>query len=303
MEIPYIVVVGSLNYDMIYKVARLPLKGETFTADELFCCGGGKGANQAVQCAKLGVKTCMAGSVGKDFFGKALLDGLQSYGVDIANVRQSATHATGTAAVNALPNGEVYATISTGANFDLDSAFAQGLKPLISKASALVLQMEIPIPVVEALITLGQQCGVYTLLNAAPAKAINPAILKQVDCLIVNESEGEFYLGHSMDTPEKAAAHIAELRDMVKETAIITLGRHGSLLCDCTGITKFAVDETVVAVETTGAGDSFIGAFVVRKTAGDSNEAACLYAGRVAGFTVARVGAQEAMPTLEEMNS
>lgn len=298
-----IVVVGSLNYDLVFKVPRMPNKGETLTADSLTMCGGGKGANQAVQCAKLGVKTYMAGKVGKDSMGQTLVANLSGYGVNVNNVMVSTAHSTGMAAVNALPNGNVYATISTGANFDIDCSFIDDIDGLLRSCSAVILQMEIPMPVVEEVLCRAKQYGVYSVLNAAPAKPISPTSLKQVDCLVVNESEASFYTGEEITDLASAKSHAYKLVSATGGTVIITLGVNGSLLCNHNGQTHFAADKSVVAVETTGAGDSYIGAFAVKKVQGASDEEACRFASEVANITVTRIGAQESMPTLDDMSS
>lgn len=296
-----IVVVGSLNFDLVFKVPRLPHKGETLTAESLALCGGGKGANQAVQCAKLGVKTYMAGKVGADSFGDTLLAGLAGYGVDVRHVGKSHTHGTGVGAVNALPDGGVHATISTGANFDMDETFVDAIDPLLQQCSAVVLQMEIPIPVVEEVLRRAKGYGACTILNAAPAKPIAAAALRLVDCFVVNESEASFYVGEAVKDLASARRCAPALLAMTGGTVVVTLGKNGSLLCGAGGLVHIAANAAVKAVETTGAGDSYIGALAVQKVQGATEEEACRFASRVADVTVTRVGAQGSMPTLADL--
>lgn len=296
----YITVVGSLNYDILFKQERLAQKGETYTADSVSFCGGGKGANQAVQCAKLGVKTYMVGKVGNDHFGEFLRDSLQTYGVDITHVGESTLN-TGVAEVNVLADGSVFATISTGANFDIANEDIDALDDLICGSKVLILQMEIPVPVVEYLINKASAHGVYILLNAAPAKAIAEQALQLVDCLVVNETEASFYAQTPICDVASAREHYGKLLCKVKQTLIITLGKHGSLLCSAQGCTLFEADKTVKVIETTGAGDSYIGGFAYQKYLGNTDEEACRFASTVANVTVTKIGAQPAMPYLEEI--
>ena len=297
-----ILVAGSLNYDMVFKVQRLPLKGETYTADSLTICGGGKGANQAVQCAKLGIKTYMAGKVGADAMGDTLLAGLAGFGVDTSRVTKSKTHSTGMAAVNALPDGSVYATISTGANFDISTDFAAEIDDLLKECTAVVLQLEIPTLVVEEILQRAKRYGVYTILNAAPAKPLSPKALKNVDCLVVNETEASFYVKEGVFDLASAQKQGDKLMGLTGGTVVITLGKNGSLLCNRQGQTHFKADPTVKAIETTGAGDSYIGALAVKKVLGASDQDACQYASKVADYTVTRIGAQESMPTYKDIS-
>jgi len=298
-----IAVVGSLNYDMLFKVPRLPVKGETLTADSISMCGGGKGANQAVQCAKLGARTRMAGRVGQDKFGDELLGKLQSFGVDISSVSRSQAAATGLASVQVLPGGSVYATIFTGANFDLDIQYVDSIDDMLRESKVVILQMEIPMPVIEETIRRASSYGCYVLLNAAPAKPIDPKALQMVDCLVVNEAEASFYTGAQVCDLPSAEANADKLLSMVKGNVIITLGKHGSLLCKKTDNTHFTADNTVKAVETTGAGDSYVGALAVKALEGADIKEACCFASKVADITVTRIGAQEGMPALSELNA
>jgi len=307
----YITVIGSLNYDILIRQKRLPQKGETYTADSISYEGGGKGANQAVQCAKLGVPVYMIGKVGRDTFGDVLNKNLDDYGVNTEHLGRS-TCETGVGIVHGLDSGEVYASIITGANFDLSIADIQSQEQLIINSRMIIMQMEIPMPVIEYVIALAKQNGVYVLLNAAPAKPISEAALSVVDCLVVNESEASFYAGHEINNVDSANRYMPELLARVKGTVIITLGDQGSLLCehepnetDSARQGKYTVIPAAKAecvMETTGAGDSYIGAFACCKLRGLSNEDACKYAARVSAMTVAKVGAQGAMPYLSEVD-
>lgn len=306
----YVCVIGSLNYDIIMKQKRMPLLGETYTADSINYSGGGKGANQAVQCAKLGLPTIMVGKVGRDSFGDTLTDNLKSYGVDCSCIGRSGSP-TGVGIVHALEDGTVYASIITGANFDITTDEIDGLDELIRDSRIIILQLEIPTEVVEHIIRKAKQYQVYTILNAAPAKEIDRDVLKMVDCLIVNETEASFYAGVDITDADKAAEYEDRLRELTSGTIIVTLGSKGSALLESretgglgkgkSGLVRIAPVKVEHVVESTGAGDSYIGAFAYGKFKGMDDIDACNFAAGVAAVTVTKIGAQEAMPGLEEV--
>ncbi len=300
MSEKYIVVAGSMNCDVIYLQDRLPSLGETFLARSATVASGGKGANQAVQTAKLGVKTYMVAKVGSDSFGDFLVGTLERYGVDTTYVAKSSVM-TGIAAVNTMPNGVYHSTVAPGSNMDMTVSEIDCLKDLISGASAVILQMEIPMAVNERIIRIASKAGVYIVLNAAPAAPISEDALKLVDCLVVNESEASYYLCTPIDSLDSARKNYPKLLSKVKTTLIITLGAMGSLLCTKEGAAYFPADKGVKALDTTGSGDSYIGAFTFLKTEGASDEDACAFASAVSQYTVQRVGGQASMPSSQEV--
>lgn len=300
MRKKYIVVAGSMNCDVIYLQDRLPSLGETFLARSATVASGGKGANQAVQTAKLGAKTYMVAKVGSDSFGDFLTNALEHYGVDTTYVAKSSVM-TGIAAVNTLPNGVYHSTVAPGSNMAITVSEVNRLESLISGASAVVLQMEIPMEVNEQIIRIASKAGVYIVLNAAPAAPISEDALKLVDCLVVNESEASFYLGAAIDSLESARENYPKLLSKVKTTLIITLGAMGSLLCTKEGTVYFPADKGIEALDTTGSGDSYIGAFTFLKTEGASDEDACAFASAVSQYTVQRVGGQASMPEWKDV--
>lgn len=299
MDQKYIVVVGSMNCDVIFLQERLPLLGETFLAKSATVASGGKGANQAVQAAKLGAKTYMVAKVGNDNFGAFLSDTLAGYGVDTTYIMKS-NAMTGIAAVNTLPDGVYHSTVAPGSNMEITVSDVLGLEKLIAGAAAVILQMEIPMEVNERIIRVASEAGVYIVLNAAPAAPIPEETLKLVDCLIVNESEASYYLGVTINSLESARKSYPGLLSRVKTTLIITLGAGGSLLCTRQGSIHFPVQQTVSAVDTTGSGDSYIGAFTFLKTKGAADREACAFASLVSQYTVSQVGGQVSMPSMKE---
>lgn len=294
------VIIGSLNYDIILKQKRLPKIGETFVADSITMCGGGKGANQAVQLSKLGGKAFMAGCVGNDKFGEELLSNLQKHNVNTDNVKLSEKNNTGMGIVNVFDDGKLIATITRGANYDITNSDIDKIKNEIISAQIIILQMEIPIEVIEYVINLASKHDVYIILNAAPACKIKEEVLSKVNCLVVNETEASFYLNKEINDVKSSIENCEELYGKIKDLLIITLGENGSLLYD--GKEKLHIKARKAEVtETTGAGDSFIGAFAYKLLNDSSYKEAAEFASLVSSITVTKIGAQDSMPTYEEV--
>ena len=294
------VIIGSLNYDIILKQKRLPKIGETFVADSITMCGGGKGANQAVQLSKLGGKAFMAGCVGNDKFGDELLSNLQKHNVNIDNVKLSEKNNTGMGIVNVFDDGKLIATITRGANYDITNSDIDEMKNEIISARIVILQMEIPIEVIEYVIDLASRHNVYIILNAAPACEIKEEVLSKVNCLIVNETEASFYLNKEINDVKSSIENCEELYRKIKDLLIITLGENGSLLYD--GKEKLHIKARKAEVtETTGAGDSFIGAFAYKLLNDSPYKEAAEFASLVSSITVTKIGAQDSMPAYEEV--
>lgn len=294
------VIIGSLNYDIILKQKRLPKIGETFVADSITMCGGGKGANQAVQLSKLGGKAFMAGCVGNDKFGEELLSNLQKHNVNTDNVKLSEKNNTGMGIVNVFDDGKLIATITRGANYDITNSDIDKIKNEIISAQIIILQMEIPIEVIEYVINLASKHDVYIILNAAPACDIKEEVLSKVNCLVVNETEASFYLNKEINDVKSSIENCEELYGKIKDLLIITLGENGSLLYD--GKEKLHIKARKAEVtETTGAGDSFIGAFAYKLLNDSSYQEAAEFASLVSSITVTKIGAQDSMPTYEEV--
>ncbi len=294
-----IVVIGSLNYDVILKIPRLPECGETLPADTATFSAGGKGANQAVQAAKLGVETYMVGCVGEDAQGDYLLESARKYGVHTDYIRRC-TEATGMGVVNAVEDGSVFACIVRGANFAVTREDVDAAEPLLKEARLVILQMEIPQEINEYAIDKAKACGCQVLLNAAPAAEIPEAYLEKCDILVVNEVEAAFYLKEKIDTREQAEKGAPLLAEKYGADIIITLGSLGSVVCE-RGAVTFLPSKKVEAIETTGAGDSFIGGVGSALIRGENLTDACEFATRCSAVTVCRLGAQASMPTLDEV--
>ncbi|MBR3126359.1 MAG: ribokinase [Mogibacterium sp.] len=297
----YAVVVGSMNCDTIYLQKRLPEKGETFFADSASVVPGGKGANQAVQISKLGMKTYMIAKIGNDNYGSFLKGELERYGVKTDHV-MCGKGTTGLAAVLTMPDGVYYSTVAPGTNYEVEVAEIEARRDLIANASVAVFQSEITHQATERAIEIAHENGVYVVLNAAPAKPYSSECLSMVDCLIVNETEAEYYIGKKVSDPESAMLLGEILREKCGGTVVITLGKNGSVLLSENTKMHFEADQSVKPVETTGSGDSYVGAFAFMKASGCSDEEACEFASRCSQFTITKVGGQPSMPYLSDLD-
>lgn len=294
-----ITVIGSLNYDIILKMQRLPECGETMPVDGATFSAGGKGANQGVQAAKLGVKTYMVGCVGEDSQGEFMLASAEKYGLDTTHVRKVA-EPTGMGVVNAVEDGSVYACIVRGANFAMSKADIDAAEDILKESEIVILQMEIPQEINEYAIDKAKECGCKVLINAAPAAEFPEEYMKKCDIIVVNEVEAAFYLKEEITDEEQARQGAKKLAQTYDTDIIMTLGKAGSVVYDKGEIT-FIPSHKVNAIETTGAGDSFIGGVGYALIQGMSLTKACEFATGCSAITVCRLGAQASMPTLEEV--
>lgn len=295
-----ITVVGSLNYDIILKISRLPEKGETFPANDIAFSSGGKGANQAVQAAKLGVDTYLIGCVGNDPNGQFLLDTVSSYGVNTDFVNKI-EGSSGLGVVNAMDDGSVFAVIARGANFQMTKKQIDDAVHLFKESKIVILQMEIDPKINEYVIDKAKEAGCIVLMNAAPAAPIDEEYMKKIDILVVNEVEAAYYLGGEIDSRDKAEKGAKEFFDRYGNSCVITLGSEGAVAGD-KGNVAFIPAMKVPAVESTGAGDSFIGGMSYALVQGMNLADACRFATKCSAVTVCRCGAQPSMPTFNEIN-
>ena len=287
-----ILVVGSINYDILLFQERLPRRGETLLASELREEFGGKGANQAVQCARLGQRVCFVGAVGKDQRGAASLKNLEAEGVEchVAQVENP----TGVGVVHVLDNGEVHATILAGANGDVTPGLLAASTDLFERAAYVILQNEIPMESVIATIRLAVAAGSQVVYNAAPARFIDAEISRLCHWLVLNEDEAMSFLGErveGVDAMRRAVPALWRFCDKV----IVTLGADGSLVAT-DGEVHHIPAVAVQAVDTTGAGDSYVAAFVSALNDKAPPLEAARFAGEVAAVATTGVGAQRSMP-------
>ena len=292
-----IVVLGSVNADLVLRCERLPRPGETVHGEDFRTVPGGKGANQAVAAARLGGRVEFIGCVGDDAFGTEARATLEREGVGTAHLRSRAGVPTGVATILVERSGQNCIALAAGANARLDIEQVDAAAAAIACASLLVCQLESPLAAVEHAIGIARRHGVPVLLNPAPARPLAPTLLDQVDILVPNESEAALLVGASsaLDSTEAAAA----LRGEGAATVIVTLGGNGVCIADELGTRRWPAPRAQ-AIDTTGAGDTFIGAFAVARQEGLGTDEAVRFAQRAAAISVTRAGAMASMPTRAE---
>lgn len=290
-------VLGSLNMDLVTKVNITPRVGETVLGSGFSQIAGGKGANQAAAIARLGGNVSMIGKVGNDSFGHRLLSSLKSDNVDVRNVAKSETQATGTALIMVNSDGDNSIVVIPGSNFDID---ASDIRDDMFDGDYLVAQLETPLEVIEESFKLAKDKGLLTVLNPAPAKKLSEDLLSRVDILIPNETEFEILTGYSALDEKELDLGVKKLIDLGTSLVLITLGSNGSVLCD--GIEKkYFKSNKVDAIDTTAAGDSFIGGLLYSLSNDNSIDEGIVFASKVAALTVTKNGAQSSLPTLNEI--
>jgi ribokinase len=290
-----IVVLGSLNMDLVVTVPYLPRPGETVLGRQFGTYPGGKGANQAVAAARLGGHVAMVGRVGADHFGPALIENLESNGVDATGIARDPDTTTGAALIYVEDSGQNMIAVAPGANARLDSADAQRAVDRLRPGDVLVMQLEIPVTVVNQAVQSARQMEAFVLLNAAPAQRLEPGLLSQVDQLVVNEREAQALVDQG--DPSTAAAAV---RAMGPRIVIVTLGPSGSLFCDATGVHRVE-PFPVTAIDSTGAGDAFVGALAVGMARGLETATAIRFANAAGAAASTSLGAQAALPRLDDL--
>lgn len=293
-----IVVIGSVNSDILITQQRLPNRGETYLADASAEEFGGKGANQTVQCARLDHSVTFIAAVGEDVRGDQYRQHLESEGVTCRFLTSS--QPTGLGIVHVVGDGEVYATVAPGANLDLSPEWVRANESDIQKAHFLILQNEMPSETVEAAIGLAEQHGVRIVYNVAPAREVSPALTSLCYCLVVNEEEAAFLLGWDSLDMERVCEALRELQRYCPRI-ILTAGSQGSYLAVENGLWHVPACATE-AIDTTGAGDSFVGSYVCALNSGMDDIEAASMATKAAALTTTGVGAQVNMPRPKDLS-
>lgn len=295
-----VVVVGSLNMDLVMRTPRVPVCGETLHGHEFSTLPGGKGANQAVACARLGSRVAMVGQVGTDGFGDTLRAGLMADGIDVSHVKQTCSVGTGVAMILVEDIGQNRIMLAAGANGTLSSADIDAAGELVDGAALLVVQLEVPLDVVLHAMRRARAAGVPVLLNPAPAIRLPDEVWPLVDILVPNESEAALLTGLSVADVESAYRAAQSLRQRGVRCVLITLGEKGVVLVDDHG-QRHLPAQVVKAVDTTAAGDTFIGGLTAGLMEGLSLDDAAALGQRASALCVTRIGAQPSIPYRREV--
>ena len=294
---PRIAVIGSNMVDLVTYVNRMPVRGETVEAPSFEMGHGGKGANQAVAAAKLGAAVVMVTKVGDDMFADATIRNLASFGVDTKHARRVAGRSSGVAPIMVEPSGENSILIVKGANSDLSPNDIERAAEDLKTCDIILLQLEIPLETVYAAIAFGKRHGVKTLLNPAPATPeLEPEKIRDASFLVPNETELAILTGMPVGTQDEIAAAALSLIAKGVGTVIVTMGARGALLVMASG-TRNIAPVRVTPVDTTGAGDAFVGSFARYYAASWGLEEALDKAVRYAADSVTRRGTQKAYAT------
>lgn len=295
-----VVVVGSLNMDINFSVPHIPTVGETIIATGMSLHRGGKGANQAVAIARLGGNVEMIGAVGNDENGTLIIEGLKEEKVGIEGLMVKEGTPTGTAIISVAENGDNNIIVHSGANYQLGKEDIDKNIELIKSARYCVLQLEIPYEVVKYTIDICYENDVKVIFNPAPAVTnIDVDMLSRVEYFLPNESELNIIAGKTI-TEENILETCREIIGKGCRNVIVTLGERGSLWVT-ESEHKYFEALKVNAVDTTAAGDSFIGAFTFMLARGNDTAEAIKFATRAAAVTVTRKGAQDSLPVLAEV--
>jgi ribokinase len=293
-----IAVVGSLNMDLVVRTARFARPGETLSGQHFVTVPGGKGANQAVSAQRVGGHVTMIGCVGEDGFGQVLRQVLADEGIDVGHVGVAAGTATGVALITVDEHGENTIIVVAGANGAITAGDVEAAAPAIAAADVLLLQLEVPLPTVEAAARAARAGGTTVILNAAPAGALDDRLLALVDYLVVNETEVLAVAGVEHATPEDAARLVLTRGG---GAVVVTLGAAGALLVPRRGEPVAMEAFRVAVVDTTAAGDAFVGAFAVALAEGAPADEALRRASAAGALAVTRPGAQPSLPTRDDV--
>ncbi len=299
-----LVVVGSINLDLVSVAPRIPLQGETLTATSFASFPGGKGANQAFAAARLGAHVSMIGKLGNDSFGNDLRANLESAGVDTAAIEVAST-SSGIAQIITAENGENVIVVTPGANAHVSSHYVEKHLEVIRGAGIVLTQLETPLETVEYLASVTRKEGIPLVLDPAPARALPSSLLERVDWLTPNESETCSLLGlKTQDVPEDEMEEVAEiLLQRGSRNVLLKLGQRGCFLALADGRRIFLPAYAVRAIDSTAAGDAFNGAFASALLEGQDPVRGASWASAVAAISVTRRGAQPSMPTQAEVHA
>ncbi len=296
-----VAVVGAYGVGMTMRLPRVPVAGETLLGGEYSAGPGGKGSNQAVGASRLGAEVALLTAVGEDDLGRAAHELWETEGVDASAV----LHAPATTMVGMIlvePSGENRIVIATGALDHLRPGHVHDFAPRLADADIAVVSLEIPLDTAMTALRVAHEAGTRTLLNPAPAHAIDDEAWSFIDVLTPNQTEAAILLGLDPQSPTPASELARMLHERGGATVVLTLGADGALIHDDTGVTEVPATPATRVVDTTGAGDSFTAALAVELAAGRSVAEAAAFATRVGAHTVAHHEVIPALPYRAELD-
>ena len=297
-----VVVIGSLNMDLVTRAPRLPRGGETLIGESFSTIPGGKGANQAVAAARLGAQVSMVGCVGSDAYGQQLRGALLAEGIDCQAV-SVVDGSSGVALIVVDDNSQNAIVIVAGANGELMPTVLDRFDAVLQSADVIICQLEVPDATVGHALKRGRELGKTVILNPAPASRALPAEwYAYVDYLIPNESEAMVLSGLAVDSLETAEAAATQLIASGAGKVIVTLGAQGLVFANGSSFEHFPAPR-VKAVDTTAAGDTFVGGFAAALASGKDEVEAIRFGQVAAALSVTRAGAQPSIPTLLEVQA
>jgi ribokinase len=299
---PHITVVGSVNMDLVFRTPRMPGVGETLHGHDFHQIPGGKGANQAVAAARLGADVTFIGAIGDDGFGDFSRACLNTEQINLSHLSTIPSTATGVAGILVTDKGENSIVLAAGANACLTPLHIDAAKLNIESTQVLICQLETPIESVRRAIEIAHAKGVKVILNPAPAQPLPDELLRQVDYLIVNETEATQL--SEIEVTDRASAELASKKLLQRgaRSVLLTMGEHGALISGQEE--SHYIDAIKVAVvDTTAAGDTFVGAFSVGIANGLSTLQASREAQYAAALTVTKLGAQTSIPHRQDVQA
>lgn len=297
---PKILVVGSINMDIVLEASRPPKKGETILGEKLHFSPGGKGANQAIASARLHANTSMIGCIGDDAFGGELLRSLKADNINIDPIKKIEKESTGIASI-LLTEEDNSIIVIPGANFLCSPEHISNHEALIKEVDIIILQLEIPLETVVKSVEIGKRFNKKVILNPAPAKELPEQLLRKVDIITPNKSELAFLTGEKIDTDQ----NLKEAMEMLIKTGVgqvvTTLGENGCAYMLADLRMKRVQSYKVPVVDTTGAGDAFNAALAYSIALNNDLEGAVTFANKVSALAITKFGAQSGMPYLKEV--
>lgn len=298
---PKIVVIGSCNTDMVVKAPALPLPGETILGGTFSMNPGGKGANQAIAAARLGADVTFISKIGYDLYGLNAMEIYKSERINTEYIFTDPKHPTGVALISVDYSGENSIIVAPGASRSLSPEDIDKAEAKIAEADIVLMQLEIPVETVEHAAAMAYRYGVKVVLNPAPAAILSEALLHNVGVILPNRLEAEMLSGIKVTDEQTAWLAARAIGDKGIADVVITLGRDGAFVKDNDEYTMIPTCN-VEAVDTTGAGDVFCGAFSVCLAKGQSLKECAEFANTAASIAITRIGAQSAIPYMAEVN-